>query len=150
MSGATQVVFIGGLVAIFLLIVAALMWQESNARSTGSQFVYVLEDAVDFVLDKVGGDVLARLARSDVLRILEWEVFYLQGLAQPDRHEPIETVAGGWGDAIDYLTRQIADQHGVIYDSADVAAVLTIEGEYLASIGAVGDEVVDRRGNQTP
>ena len=149
MTGATQVVFVGGLVAIFLLIVAALMWQEARSRGSGGQLVYVLEDAVDLVMQNLSEDLGQRLTRSDVLRILEWEVFYLQGLAQTDRHRPVETVAGGWAEAVDYVTRQIAERHGVTYDSDDVAAVLAIEGEYLASIGAVGEEVVDRRGNQT-
>lgn len=150
MSGATQVFFIGGLVAVFLVIVAALMWQEAKTRSGVASPVYVIEDAVDFAIANLDQDVLSRLSRSAVLRIIEWEVFYLQGLAQPDRRQGVEVIAGGWVDAVTYVTRQIAEQHGVIYDSADVAAVLAVEGEYLSSIGAVGDEVADRRGNQTP
>ena len=150
MSGATQVVFVGGLVAVFLLIVAALLWQEAKTRSGAASPVYILEDAVDFTMERLDEDLLERLGRSDVLRILEWEVFYLQGLAQADRHQEVEVIAGGWVDAVSFVTRQIAEEHGVIYAPGDVAAVLAIEGEYLTSIGAVGDAVADRRGSQTP
>ena len=49
----------------------------------------VYED--DHVLAGLGDGV--DLGRADVLRILEYEIFYLQGLAQEKRRTPVETVA---------------------------------------------------------
>ena len=141
MSGPTLVVFAGGLVAIFLLIVAALAWQEAKSRTYDEGVVYVVDDAVDFVVERLRPETAERLGPADVRRILEWEIFYLQGLAQPRRSTPVETFAGGDEAAVEWLTAQIAETHGVTYDASDVASVLALEAEYLAAIGAVGDAV---------
>jgi hypothetical protein len=143
MSAPTLIVFVGGLAAIFLFIVAALVWQEAKSRTYDEGPVYVIEDAVDFVMGRLGPDL--QLGRSDVLRILEWEIYYLQGLAQESRRNPVETVAGGDSAAVGYITAQIAEKNKVTYDSGDVAAVLAVEADYLASIGAVGGQVVDEQ-----
>lgn len=149
MSGPTLVVFVGGLAAVFLFIVAALMWQEAKSRSVDEGPVYVIEDAVTFITTRLDPSISARLARSDVVRILEWEIFYLQGLAQKRRSTPVETVAGGIDAAVDYITREIAEKNKVTYDSGDVAAVLAAEADYLVSIGAVGSPVVEQRDDPT-
>jgi hypothetical protein len=142
-SSPTFVVFVGGLAAIFLFVVAALVWQEAKSRTIDEGPLYVLEDAVDFVIERLDPGVM--LERSDVLRILEWEIYYLQGLAQPKRRNRVETVAGGEAAAVDFITAEIADKNKVTYDSSDVAAVLALEASYLASIGAVGARVFDER-----
>jgi hypothetical protein len=144
-SGPTLVVFVGGLSAVFLFVVAALMWQEAKSKSFDDGPVYVIEDAVTFIADRLEPEVRSRLHRADVLRILEWEIYYLQGLAQQRRSTPVETIAGGAAAAVEYITREIAEQNKVTYDSGDVAAVLAAEAGYLASIGAVGAPVVEQR-----
>lgn len=141
MTGPTLVVFVGGLAAIFLLIVAALVWQEAKSRTYDEGVVYVIDDAIGFVGERLPGAVTERLRRSDIRRILEWEVFYLQGLAQKRRSDPVETFAGGDEAAVSYITGQIAQKHGVTYDAGDVAEVLRLEAEYLLAIGAVGNMV---------
>lgn len=141
MSGPTLVVFVGGLAAIFLLIVATLVWQEARSRTYDEGVVYVIDDAIGFIGERLPADVSDRVRRSDIQRILEWEIFYLQGLAQKRRSQPVETIAGGDGAAVSYITGQIAEKHGVTYDAGDVAAVLRLEAEYLVSIGAVGNMV---------
>lgn len=149
MTGATLVVFVGGLAALFLFIVAALMWQEAKSRTFDEGPVYVIEDAASFIIERLDPSIRDHLRRSDVVRILEWEIYYLQGLAQDRRSTPVETVAGGIDEAVAYITREIAQQNKVTYDSVDVAAVLAAEAEYLASIGAVGAPVVDERDDPT-
>ena len=141
MSGATLVVFVGGLAAVFLFIVAVLMWQEARSRRYDDGPTYVIEDAVTHVVDHLDPDVAERLGRADVLRILEWEIFYLQGLAQKRRSQPVETVAGGVEGSIDFIAREIAAKNKVTYDSDDIAAVLELEVQYLTSIGAVGERI---------
>ncbi len=149
MTGATLVVFVGGLIAVFLFIVAALMWQEAKSRTSDEGRTYVIEDAASFIIERLGPAVAENLDHDDVVRILEWEIYYLQGLAQPRRSARVETVAGGADDAVEYITREIAEQNKVTYDSGDVAAVLAAEAEYLASIGAVGAPVVDQGDDPT-
>ena len=100
MSGSTLILFVGGLAAVFLFIVAALMWQEAKARTFDEGPVYVIEDAATFILQKLETLEGPPLDRSDVVRILEWEIYYLQGLAQERRSTPVETIAGGIDTAV--------------------------------------------------
>jgi hypothetical protein len=128
------------LLAVFLVIVAVMVWQEGRRRGPGGEPpTYVVEDAVEHVVNGLGGR--GPLRRSDVRRIIEYEVFYLQGLAQPRRRTPVEVVAGGADAAVDFIAGRIADAHGVAYAHDDIRAVLALEAEYLASIGAVGEPV---------
>ena len=129
--------------AVFLGVVAALVWQEAKKRSFEDGPAYVIEDAVDFIVARLDEDTAARLRTPDVRRIVQWEVYYLQGLAQDDRRNPVETVAGGVPAAIDYIADEIAARHGVTYAHDDIRRVLHIEAEYLVAIGAVGDQVSD-------
>lgn len=132
-----SIVLLSGL---FLLIVALLVWQEVRSRAVIEAPVYVIEDAVSFVCDRLP-DVSTNLSRSDVLRILEYEIFYLQGLAQDDRRAVVETVAGGVDSSVDFIAGQIAQRHNAIYSRSDIEAVLSLEADYLRHIGAVGEPV---------
>jgi hypothetical protein len=131
----TLIVF---LVAVFLVIVAVMVWQEGTTRTMTGEPVYVVDDAVQFIDDRLTDTALGR---ADIRRIVEWEVYYLQGLAQKDRRTPVEVVAGGAEPAVEYIKGRIADTHGVAYSHHDIRRVLAIEADYLASIGAVGARV---------
>jgi hypothetical protein len=78
-----------------------------------------------------------------VKRIIEYEVFYLQGLAQERRSQPVDVVAGGPEQAVDFIAARIAEAHNVSYPLDEIRAVLRFEAEYLDSIGAVGKPVDD-------
>ncbi len=150
MSGASLVALVALLAAALLLAVGAMVWQEAKRRPQGSAPTYVISDAVRFITARLDPEVAQRLRKPDVLRIIEWEVHYLQGLAQKDRRNPVETVAGGSDASIDYITSQIAQVNGVTYDRDDVAAVLRLEADYLMSIGAVGEQVEQSQVEQSP
>lgn len=141
MSGVSQVALIGLLAGVLLLVLALLVWQQAQHRRVAGPVVYAVEDAVAFVTARLDGEVAARLTVAGVRRILEWEVFYLQGLAQPDRRNRVETVAGGTEQAVAFVGAEIAEKHGVSYSPGDIAEVLRHEAEYLVAIGAVGEPV---------
>lgn len=142
-----EIVVIGAiLVALFCFIVGLLIWQEARRRPQSTGADYVVEDAIRFILDRLDPDVRKRLGVSGVRRVIEWEVYYLQGLAQESRRNPVETVAGGSDASIEYIVRQIAEVNGATYDPADVARVLRLEADYLVSIGAVGEPVEQDEG----
>jgi hypothetical protein len=146
MSG-SAVALVVLLAGVFLVIVALVVWQEAKRRPSYEPLEYVIEDAVRHVeagLESEGND---NLRRSDVRRILEWEVYYLQGLAQDNRRNPVETIAGGHRVSIEYIIEQIASKHGVSYAPRDVEDVLRHEADYLFRIGAVG-EAVDLDGGE--
>ncbi|MGH8871708.1 MAG: hypothetical protein ACRDWS_07030 [Acidimicrobiia bacterium] len=129
------------LIGVFLVIVALVVWQEAKRRPSYEPLEYVVEDAVKHVEAGLQAEGNDRMRRPDIRRILEWEVFYLQGLAQEDRKTPVETVAGGHEASIEYIIEQIATKHGVSYSRADVEDVLRHEADYLFRIGAVGEAV---------
>jgi hypothetical protein len=131
--------FVALLVGVFLLIVALIVWQEAKRRPSYEPLEYVIEDAVKHA--HTGLPEESSLTRADVRRILEWEVFYLQGLAQDRRSNPVETVAGGHDASVEYVVGQIQAKHGVSYPRGDVEEVLRLEADYLMAIGAVGEPV---------
>ncbi len=141
MSGFTTVALGALLAAVFLSLVAILLWQEAKRRRTGGEAVYVVSDARSFIRDNLDPEVRRRVGDAGIQRIVEWELFYLQGLAQKHRRQPVETVAGGSEASVEYIGGRIAERHGMEIPSDDIRAVLELEAEYLQSIGAVGQRI---------
>ena len=141
MSPRTAVLVSALLLALFLVLIAAMVWQEAKRRSNTGPLVYSVDDAVDYVMDNVPSEVRGRLGKAGIRRILEWEVYYLQGLADRKPAQEVAVIAGGHGPAVEYIAEQIGERHGATYDEADIRAVLAGEAGYLTSIGAVGEPV---------
>ena len=141
MSGFTSVALGGLLAALFLALVAILLWQEARRRGSNEGLTYVVSDAVGHIRDNLAPKVYQRLGDAGIQRVIEWEIFYLQGLAQKDRLQPVETVAGGSDSAVSYIFQQISERHPAGITSVDIRAVLALEAHYLQSIGAVGEQV---------
>lgn len=141
MSGVTTIALGALLGAVLLGVVAILLWQEAKRRHGADEAVYVVSDALRHVNDHLAPEIRRRVGDAGIQRIIEWELFYLQGLAQESRRQPVETVAGGSATAVEYIGHQIAERHGVEIPSEDIRAVLEMEAEYLHTIGAVGERV---------
>ena len=148
MSGGALLALISLLVGAFLVILALVVWQEARKRPSYEPLEYVVEDAVKHVEAGLALEGEEVLTRADIRRILEWEVYYLQGLAQDDRRNPVETVAGGHDASVEYIVAEIASKHGVTYSPEQVADVLRYEADYLLRIGAVGDPVGSTGGEE--
>jgi hypothetical protein len=140
-TGASFIAFIGLLVGILFVITALVVWQEAKRRPSYDPLTYVIDDAVTHIEEGLASEGKAHLSKSDILRIIEWEVYYLQGLAQDDRKTPVETVAGGHEGSVEYIVDEIREKHGMVYSPEDVADVLRYEADYLIAIGAVGEPV---------
>lgn len=152
MTGPALVAFVVVLVGLLVLMGGLLLWQEGRSGRRAGEVAYVVDEAVELIHHRLEPGVRERVGKAGVRRIIEWEIFYLQGLAQPDRRRPVETVAGGWEGSAAYIVDRIAEVHGVAYDRADVDAVLRLEAGYLLEIGAVGgpvdvDDESDERGS---
>lgn len=139
MSSLEVFTFVALLVGVLLVIVALLVWQEAKRRPSYEPLEYVVNDAVKHIAERLPTD--SALGNGDIRRIIEWEVFYLQGLAQEHRKNPVETVAGGHDLSVDYIADQIHEKHGVTYSHAQIEEVLRLEADYLVAIGAVGEPV---------
>lgn len=131
-------------VALVLLALVALgvaLRIERRAKRADRRPVYVINDAIDYAVEHLDPEVLDRIRRVGVLRIIEWSVHYLQGLAVPARRRRgLRVVAGGEANAIEYIRGKLV-RSGYDYSRSDVAAVLAGEAAYLAGIGALGEPV---------
>ncbi|HET9261359.1 MAG TPA: hypothetical protein VFP42_14665 [Acidimicrobiia bacterium] len=131
--------FVALLVGVLLVIVGLMVWQEAKRRPSYEPLEYVVNDAVKHIAERLSEE--SGLRNSDIRRIIEWEVFYLQGLAQNDRRNPVETVAGGHDLSVGYIADQIQQKHAVSYSHTQIEEVLRLEADYLSAIGAVGEPV---------
>lgn len=127
------------LFGVLLALSALVIWQHA-ARTRPDEITFGISDAVEFILGRLDSEVAARLGTAGVQRVVEWEVFYLQGLAQERRSQPVTTVAGDYQPAVEFIAAEIMRRHGFTYSPSDVGAVLNEQVAYLASIGAIGEE----------
>lgn len=139
MSGPEIIAFVAVLVGALLVIGAMMIWQEARRRPSYEPLEYVVNDAIKHIAARLPEDM--DLSNTDIRRMLEWEVYYLQGLAQDDRKNPVETVAGGHELSVEYIADQIRTNHDVSYSQEEIAEVLRLEADYLVAIGAVGEPV---------
>ena len=140
MSSATAIVFSISLLALFIGLVAVMLWRNSQIRHVPTDAVYVIEDATGFVAARL--DPALSLTRRDVRRILEWEIYFLQMQArQAHRHGGGDIVAGGSDQAVEYIQTQAAAKQQAEYRAEQIRGVLAEEVAYLQSIGAVGEVV---------
>ena len=132
------------LLLVLMLVVAVVVLIEARGRREDEPPTYVVNDAVDFVISSLDSAVLARIGRTGVRRIIEWSTHYLQGLAVPTRRRKgLLVVAGGEGNAIEYIQREL-ERRDHEYSPSDIAAVLAGEAGYLAGIGALGERVKEQ------
>ncbi|MDE0168168.1 MAG: hypothetical protein OXS29_01420 [bacterium] len=127
--------------AALLLGVVVVVFREAGRRGRPEPPVYVVNDAVEFALASLDPELVERIGKAGVRRIIEWSTHYLQGLAVPSRRRKgLRVVAGGEGAAIEYIQNELV-RRGHDYPTADIAQVLAAEAGYLAGIGALGERV---------
>ncbi len=133
------IVAVVGLI-LLLAVGLALSWQ-ARRRVSDRSIVYSVEDSIEFVRAGLGDSSAAILKRSDLRRLLEWSVRYLQEEGkQPATAPPL--VAGGLESA-EYIQTKLMSL-GFAYDAALVVEVLGLQTEYLSALGAIGAEVSDQ------
>jgi hypothetical protein len=144
-------------VLIVFIVVAAVLVFAVAAATVGSTVarladqpspaVLKLDEAVDWIADRLPFEVAAEISHDDVDRILRWHLDYFDevGLASefgeelggevvPSDHEP---VVAQDEDAVDYVvSRALADGRGIT--ALHVVCVLDLQLRYLDEIGAIG------------
>lgn len=139
MSPGAIVLFVAFFAGILLVILALMVWQQARVNPTYQPLEYVVEHAISHISGRLPPE--SKLSRADIRRILEYEIHYMQRLAQENRRNPIEAVAGGHDESIRWISSEIQSRHDVTYSFEDIATVLALEADYLMAIGAVGDPV---------
>ena len=144
MRGVTAVALAALLAAVFLGLVAVMVIQEGPRWRSGAKdpYEYILSDATQWVWNRLDHTLRADISIDDVLRILEWQVFYLQESVKGVPRGEAAVVVGDTPAATEYIITRSAAQ-GATYDPDLVAEVLERQTEYLVSIGAVAEPVGD-------
>jgi hypothetical protein len=136
------VLLAGGIVV--LIAVVAIGREARTLASQPRQAHYDLNEAVDFVADRLPEAVTARLTYDDVRSLLRWHLEYLRDRDVPRRRDLVQ---GGPAvveddEGIAFVLGR-ADEDGLDVTDEEVAAVLELELGYLAAIGAIGAAVPD-------
>ena len=139
------------LVAAFLVFgvvvaIAAVIVVREAGRMTKEPppVLFSMDEAYDFVVERLPDIVAATLTPDDVRRILafQWEYFQQTGVsANGSKHHPTAGVMShaavvGGREEIDYILRRCAET-GEDYLPEQVEAVVETQLEYLRAIGAM-------------
>jgi hypothetical protein len=127
-----------------LVVVIALVAIGRESFTLGAQpkqALFDLEEAVEFVADRLPDEVTAVLTYADVRSILRWHLEYLRDRGVPVRRDQTEggPVVVEDDEGIAWVLGK-ADEAGLEVTDADVAIVLEVELAYFEAIGAIGRE----------
>ena len=133
--------------AVFVIAAGVIGREAHRLDAVAPRVVYNLDEAVEFVSDRVPPATQARLTPAEVERLLALHLRWLhsKGL-QPvdvtDRRQDIDELTVVDDDSlIAYLLGE-ADREGVeLLDDVDAVAVVDAHLAYFAAIGAVGPQV---------
>lgn len=129
------VLLILALVAVLAVFGFGMLLQERRRSIDDGVVVYGVDDAVVYIWERLPEDLIGVVDRSDVRRILEWEMLYLQ---QPSKRDG-PAIVGGL-DAAAFVQQRAYDT-GHPYEPEPIFTVLDLQSDYLRAIGAVGGPV---------
>ena len=153
MNALTIILVVLAALSVFAIAAVAVGREAHRLDAVAPRAVYVLDEAVDFVADRLPADSQARLTPAEVEELL---VFHMQWLhakgLQPDgvvdRQQDLDLVVVTEDDLIGYLLGE-AERTGVeILDDVDAVNTVDAHLEYFEAIGAVGptaalDDVIE-------
>lgn len=143
------VFFAVGAVAVVLIAFVAVGKAVAELETERNPAVYDLNDAVEWIAQRLPDEVTARISFDDLKTLLRWHLDWFQEAGVASRHgEELATaqvrVDGAVAPheaAIDAIVARSLAAGGP--EAVDVVCVLDLQMKYLTAIGAVGDEVVD-------
>jgi len=146
MDGITIVFAVVAALLVFAIAAGAIGREAHRLDAVAPRAVYELDEAVDFVADRLPPESQARLTPEEVEALLRAHLRWMheQGL-QPDRavdarQEIDETLVLSEDALVAYLLAE-ADRVGVdLLDDVDAVNVVDAHLEYFEAIGAVGPQ----------
>ncbi len=146
MDGITFVLAVIAAVGVFVIAAVAVGREAHRLDAVAPRVVYRLDEAVDFVCDRLPEESQARLTPEEVEQLLVFHMRWLheQGL-QPDGvvdspqsiSEPVVITE----DALTAWLLGQAEENGVeLLDDVDAVKVVEAHLEYFDAIGAVGPQ----------
>lgn len=134
------------LAAVFTFVLAAVVVGREAHRldALSPRVVYIEEQALAFVADRLPPETQARLTLDELAQLLTFHLRWLnaKGL-QPDRvidrRQDIDDTVVVEGDSLAAFLIGESERHGVdILDDVDVVRVVAAHQQYFDAIGAVG------------
>ena len=130
-------------VALALVAVGRVTWRlEAQAPPA----VYAVDEAVEYVADRLPDEVTAELSFDDVREILQWHIEYLadRGVAVGKGDDRLVSgpLVAAEDDALAYVLGRAAEVDMAV-DDVWVVQVLDANEAYLRAIGAIGSPIAD-------
>lgn len=146
MDGITIVFAVIAALAVFAIAAVAVGREAHRLDAIAPRVVYELDEATDFVCDRLPDESQARLTPAEVEQLLVFHMQWLhaQGLqpdAALDRSQDIDDTVVITEDTLTaYLLGESERNDIDLLDDVDAVNVVTAHLEYLDVIGAVGPE----------
>jgi len=139
------VVIVVAAVAVFAIAAVVIGREAHRLDAVAPRVVYDLDQAVEFVADRVPAPTAARISHDDVRTLLSLHLRHLhaKGLWPDIAEDQVQDIASPVVlDELDETAWVIgqAEASGVELDDADVAVVIDAHLDYLDAIGAVGPQ----------
>jgi hypothetical protein len=139
-----MVLFWGVLVLAIVFAVAAVVIGREARRldAVPPNPVFDIDEAVEWIADRLPFEVSAVLSHGDVRQIVDWnlEYFRTRGVSGNGHTTRVEgPVVVGGAETVDYVLHK-AQTLGEGFTAAQIHAVLDAQMSYLEAIGAVGPE----------
>jgi hypothetical protein len=130
---------IGAVIGVVLIAYLTVGRETLLLGRQPKQAVFDIEEAVEFVAERLPAEVTARVGYDDVRQLLRWHVLYLRARGVPRlRSETAgDDVVVEDDEGLAWVLRE-ADKAGLGVADEDVAAVVAADFAYLEAIGAVG------------
>lgn len=135
---------VAAVVLCFVIAAVAIGGVSGDLAARPRRSVYDLEEAVDFVADRLPDDLTAELSYDDIRAVLLAHCDYLaaKGVASAKAADDIgdALVVVPDDEPVAWVLGSLEEQGFEIAD-ADVVAVLDVEQRYYEAIGAIGPRV---------
>lgn len=133
-------------VLVFVIAAASIGAVSGSLARRPRRSVYDLEEAVDFVADRLPDEITARLSFDDVRNVLLFHCRYLErkGIASERTAEDVGTalVVVPDDEPVAFVLGEV-EAEGLDVTDAEVVAILDAELAYYEAIGAIGPQLAD-------
>lgn len=144
MSAVTLVFAIIAVICVFVIAAVVIGREAHRLDGVAPRVVYQLDEAIDFVADRLPPDTQARLTLEELrkLLVLHMDWLRLKGLQPQDvvdrPQDIVDTVVIGEETLTAYLLGEAEKVRVDVLDDVDIVHVVRAHMDYFDAIGAVG------------
>lgn len=144
MSAVTLVFVVVSVISVFVIATVVIGREARRLDGVAPRAIYQLDEAIDFVADRLPSDTQARLTPEELrkLLILHLDWLHLHGLQPEDvvdrRQDIADTIVVGEETLTAYLLGEAEKVRVDVLEDVDVVYVVRAHLDYFDAIGAVG------------